>query len=214
MKLRKRSYYFLLIVVYIVMSARSCNDIDEFDQSEFHAQASIIETGMQSDTPELQSLLAFEEKAKQKLTDFSEYISIIMDNGIDSTLREKVAEQIQQLFINDQVNIEFSRESKSANQFYSLTELINHVSGSDFNQISFSAESIYISQHLMPMDPQNYQGKINFKQGIYSKLNRGNQESEQQFQMVDFYLKKIEKKFGSDSKFVWQVFLGDISYLD
>lgn len=195
------------------MSARSCSDADALDQSKFHKQVAIIEKGMEAEQPDLQSLLAFEEKAMQKLMDYGEYLSLMMDKGIDSTLRENVREQIKHLFLNEQVKIDFIW-SKSNIHYDSLVKLNISIFESDLDQLTISVEDIQVSQHLARKTPQNYQGMISFNQIIHFQYNNGIRESEQQRKVLDFYLKKVEKKFGSDTKFIWQVFLGDISNLN
>lgn len=210
MKLGKRSFYFLVLVIYIAMSARSCTDVEDMGQSAFQEQISLIESGMETDIPDIKSLIAFEEKARQKVLEYGDYLSIMTDNALDSFFRAKVGDQFIALFTDDQVSLELNISKDSKSQHYSISELIRRISEPGQGKVIIYNDSVMIVQHLVNINPHLYQGKINFNQNIQVGSPDASPLSAIYTQELDFYLKKIEKQFGDNSKKVWQVFLGDI----
>jgi hypothetical protein len=94
MPLRRLTYWLLLPLLSLLLTSRSCEESAEEtavrEKQEFHQKTTAIEKGMASDHLNKKALIAFEEKAKQKLVDFYEYLNIINDTSIDIGMRESV----------------------------------------------------------------------------------------------------------------------------
>jgi len=61
--------------------------------------------------------MAFEIKAKQKLTDLADYLQIYADNSLDEAFREHARQMILDLFISDsvQVKIRIKKDKEEIN---------------------------------------------------------------------------------------------------
>ena len=207
MKKQKFAYFFFLILVYMICSAKSCTDEKEMVNQEFHEQIQLIEDSMLTDSLDNQSLQAFEEKAIQKIIYFGELSSLIYNHKIDSSMQNNAIKQMTDLFLNDNVTIDFSLDDDSNIKSYTVTEITYINPDPHNNLIQIDNNSFQLLQPLYRKNQFLYHGKLQFIQTI--QRNTNSSTNVHPFQ-VDFYIKKIRKQFGTDSMFIWQVFLGDI----
>ena len=81
MKRYNTIFLFCLLFLYVVFSSKGCEESPEEradrERRKLRKQVETIEMGMESDILGYESIPAFEEKARQKLIDFGEFLSML-----------------------------------------------------------------------------------------------------------------------------------------
>jgi hypothetical protein len=94
----------VLIVLYLLLSAKSCNQQEEFDAAREQKRADSAKDSILSvfgsDTVTSSTLAAFEEEAKIKFADFFDYQDILSDTSAAPAFREQAREMAGELFIS------------------------------------------------------------------------------------------------------------------
>jgi hypothetical protein len=101
----KRSLWLsVLIILYLLLCAKSCDQQEEFDAVREQKRADSVKDSILSvfgsDTVASSTLAAFEEEAKIKFADFFDYRDIISDTSAAPVFREQAREMAAALFIS------------------------------------------------------------------------------------------------------------------
>lgn len=140
-------------------------------------------------------LKVFEERAIQKVQDFLDYLQIIGNPEFDLALRKEAIKQVKALFFNESSEIQdfFSSDKIEINSF--LNQVLNaeiKIQSLPTNIISADFESngnYYFSTFNIFHKPADGQIKEN---------------------KIEIVLLKKPKKFGSETKFVWEILLNKV----
>jgi hypothetical protein len=161
-------------------------------------QESKLEAQFASDQMDAQRLSAFEARAQQKLQDLADYINILRDKSLDSTFRQQAMKQAVALFENENIPFDKNPENEIAISDF-LTNLLSE------NQLTskFTIDSIQIVKPLQAIGSERYEGILSFEDNIAS-VQAPDKITPKQIGMV---LRKIKKEFGTEDKWVWEVFL-------
>lgn len=200
----------LVISIFIfTLYAPSCVNEDELMMREEAlvevAKNEIREEFEKENLSEL-SLVVFEASAKQKLSDLADYLKILSDTILDISYREKAEGMISKSFISDSVDVAFSMHDLSSEKI----QLLNYLQKALDNNVilpPFSFDSIKITQHLHKEANETYVGKLSY---IQKTIYFSRHSITYVIKKADFYLKKEEKVFGTDTTKVWNIRFGDI----
>ena len=153
------------------------------------------------------NLRAFERRAVQKLRDLAARIRILSDPERDEALRERAREQVLKLFVRADVPISgfpsrnASADSNTAEGLLSALKkdpegpVRLRIEGADCAPFQRTEEGIYrsrVSFRMVRTFPDQ-------------KQNRREAELE-----AELLLKKVEKRFGTESQQVWECLLGRV----
>lgn len=157
---------------------------------------------------------AFEFRAKQKVIDFCNYISLISNKDYDEKLRLHSKETAIELFdtencaISDHLIIG-GESSVNLNTYFDL--LLN----SDYHKIIGEAEGIVLMEGLRINASGDYVGLIKYKQVLHLFDEKGKLlQTDRTEKMVNVVLSRKKKKFGQSEKTIWIVSLCDIISVD
>jgi hypothetical protein len=199
-----------LINVILLLCAPSCGDEQEMANREDTAlieSRENIREEFETDYLTESSLSAYEVAAKQKLSDFVDYLRIITDTAIDVAFRQQAAEMIRGIFISDGVLVQKITDENIKE--LKVSQLITDGLENKLAIPLFSMDSIRIQEPLHRTGSVAYSGTIRFSQNItYPSMPEEIQGSINRF--AEIYLTKESKIFGSDTLHVWSVRLGDI----
>ena len=102
-------YIWILIVIYIVCSARTCNENEEASENQKEQYTMNLMNSVRnvftSDSLSDYFLRAYEMTAIEKLNDFADYMKIISDTTLDLRIRKHTAELARGLFLNDEIDL-------------------------------------------------------------------------------------------------------------
>ena len=181
-----------LVLLYLLTTAKSCNNREENDAIREQAQVTTarnnIRSACTSGNLSAETLSVFEESARLKLFDFSDYLRILADTSLDSCYRHKAANMMRRLFISGLVKDPV------------LTEI------SEF-------DSVRVSQPFRKTSDSSYTGSLSFSIKTSQNHQRVNSIPSKHEQIADIYLIREAILIGVDTLKTWKVFLGEITQL-
>ena len=211
--MRRIFYISSLILLYLLATAKSCDRQEQEDDSRDRdriksAQDSLLST-FASDTLPGVSLQAFEETAKIRLADLSDYLSILADTSVDTTFRNKAREMILALFISENSVLWLAGPGKQGRREVSIKQVL--ASGNEGSTIfgKILPGSIVVQHPLQRAGDLTYTGELGFsylpdvhkpEKSMAQAINTGK---------VNFLTIKHQKPFGTDTLMIWEVFLGN-----
>ena len=204
-------YIWILIMIYIFCSARTCNESEEATEVQKEQYTmnlmNSVKNVFTSDSLSDYFLGAYEMTAIEKLNDFADYMRTISDTTLDLKFRQHAAELVKELFVTDE--IELSAWSKSITQ--SALKTLDHlISYSLSGGVTFWNQPMQINfiKPFTSLNDSTFTGDLSFK---YKSLSFKGQETSEIVTgklVMDIYLMKKTKAFGIDRFPVWDVYLG------
>lgn len=177
-----------LILVYFIVSAKSCNNNDQVTGEIAQNQAQKIRDSITSmfemDTLNQASLRAYEATARLKLNDLADYLRIMNDSTAGKAFKDKAREMAVALFV-------YGKKAPD-----------------NFSGVVF--DSVSVSKGLQRFSDTVYSGQLSVKvQWPYNAGVKGKIHPVK-IRTVEIFALKQEKIFGKDTIKVWNVLLGDI----
>jgi hypothetical protein len=187
-------YIWILIVIYIVCSARTCNESEEGTAKEEEQYTTNLMRSVKdvftSDSLSDHLLSAYEITAAERLNDFADYMKIISDTTLDLKFRQHAAEIVRDLFVPEEVNS------------YSLSEGIS---------CWIRPIQITILKPFTSLNDSTFTGCLSFNYNSVPLNSRDKSEIASGKLVIDIYLIKMLSYFGKERLRVWEVYLGDIN---
>lgn len=179
-----------LLLLYCLSTAKSCDDREENDaageQAMVTAARDSIRSAISTESLSEETLRGFEESARQKLSDFSDYSRILSDTCLNAAFRQKAADLISDLFINDTVI------------------KINNSLG------NFKFDSVQVLAPLNKTGNNCYLGQLSFVETTISKYPKSGKSNSQRFSSIYVHLIKRKILIGNDTINSWKVYLSKI----
>lgn len=210
--MRRFIYLVTAILCYITLCSKSCNEGNQNGEIPLAEKLSNEKTEIRNEfvsefIPE-RSLSAFESKAKQKLTDLSDYLNILSDSSMDGSFREQSKMMVVNLFISDTIGVNRRLLSEKEDRSFPINKLIRSEAFPVSKKIVL--DSIRISEQLHFTTKNTYKGRLAFSRRIQNAPSKDSIWSPCAPMQVEFFLSKIKKSFGSDTLQVWNLSLGTI----
>lgn len=211
--MKYRSLYIIaLLFAFFVFSSDSCDSTVEekqkFQKAQFHKKIETIKDGFESDYLTEIARIAFEEKAKQKLIDFSDYFTIFSDKSMDTLFRKKAGEMMLDLFYQNDTRLEFKLDDSEKRIRMDTEELMERLQMSEYDVLQLNADSIQTFAALERINESTYIGILSYIQSIKGIMGNDTILIDVTTMQSEFYVMKVMKNFGTESKRIWKVFLG------
>ena len=204
----------MLLYAFFLFTSEDCSsDSEEREKSEkvtFQSRIDSIEQGFEAKYLSETSKIAFEEKAKQKLIDFGDYFSIYSNKSLDTIFRENSKQLLMNLFYNEENTLKFGLNVSGDTQNLRLQECIEASDRSKYEAIYFTIDSIQTMRALERQNETTYAGKLKCLQKVDATYMGDTILLNVLSVQCDFYVTKVNKKFGGESRSVWKVFLGNM----
>jgi hypothetical protein len=155
------------------------------------------------------SLFAYETTARQKLSDFVDYLHTLADTSLDMSFRQNAGEMIKSTFITENVEVQLSQPGDKWSKKLEIKKLVKKGLKDELSFLDFSVDSIRVIQPLQRIGDDSYSGKLKFSQNFYNPDNSGT-ETKTVSRSLNVFVIKEDKIFGSDTLRVWSVKLGEI----
>lgn len=178
----------VLLLAWIVFCSKQCAEERDI-HSELETQLEEVEkvkSNFGSKILDTESLYAFEEKAKQKLIDYSDYFNIANDHHFDTAFRQQAAELVDELFMNNKV-----------------PEINIHVGS------GILVDSSVLIQPLSRISESRYMGLLGFNMKVFSFDTTEIVARQSVRCTVEMIVAKKIVILGDDSIQAWKVFLGE-----
>ncbi|MEI6456164.1 MAG: hypothetical protein WCO93_07735 [bacterium] len=202
----------VLILVYFLTCSKSCDNEEQFtaerNKNRVKAEQDSLRSVFETDTLPTASLFAFQEAAKQKFSDFRDYLNILADTTLAGPFRSQAGEMIQDLFISGEVSLLFrpvTQQGKREVKIYQMDnpgrEILALIRG-------FTADSVWTECPLSWINDSTCTGRLGFTSQFALKEDK--QPPSIRNGMLDILLIKRNKAFGNDTLKVWAVYLGNM----
>ena len=214
--MNKCSHIYLLglLLVYVLFSSKSCEEGPSAAEARknkiFQEQLRNIENGMESYYLDRESILAYEEKAKQKTIEFADYLTLYSTHVLDSVLKSSLKSQIKSLLIDQRFEIEYSTDQ--GKRKLGIDDYLSELASTSYNQVIFTLDYIRLFMPLERKTEHLYMGSLGYLQSTSGITSNDTILLQQNRMLTEFYVKKVRKQFGSEVKYVWQVYLGDMNF--
>ncbi|MHC1777760.1 MAG: hypothetical protein AB9834_20340 [Lentimicrobium sp.] len=212
--MKRRILILLIIPGYLILCSKSCDSDREQDALEHKAKTEqtkeSIREEFQSEYLTDQTLRAFELKAKQKLVDFADYLSIYYNKKFDKALKDQAGQVIAGLFASDKMVIQSFFPVKNNSIGYPLTDFLGHDFMPEYNTVNVLIDSISVDTPLKRSGNDLFRGTLTFYRRMEAFSPSDTLIISGTKMNVEIIAKKVNKSFGSDTLQVWGVFLGNI----
>ncbi len=152
-------------------------------------------------------LAAFEDRGEQKLNNLANYLENISDQNLDTIFRQQAHKLALQLFVDEAVPFKYYHEGKivesTIESYLSfLLKANNETTNFQFLNISKLSEVT-----------QNSDGSYSWLLQYVEEQSQADESTSNHIITIKVALKKIEKKFGNQSKWIWEVLLDEMQSL-
>jgi len=213
--MKYRSLYIIaLLFAFFIFSSDSCDSTVEekqkWEKAQFHKKIETIKDGFESDYLTETARIAYEEKAKQKLIDFSDYFTLYSDKSMDTLFRKKTGEMMMYLFYQNETLLEFKLDDSEKRIRMDTKELLERLRESEYDVLQLKTDSIQTYAALERINESTYIGKLGYLQSVEGIMGKDTTLIDVTTMQSEFYVMKVMKSFGAESKKIWKVFLGNI----
>ncbi len=202
----------ILILVIFVIYAPSCVDEDARamrDDDILTEARNDVRVEFETDYLSEVSLFAYESTAKQKLSDFIDYLHILADTSLNMSFRLKAGEMIQSTFLSKNVNVQLCQPGDKQPKKLDIQKLVEKGLKNELSFRDFSIGTIHVMLPLQRAGDVVYKGSLSFSKNFIIPDPSG-QKSNSISNNADIFLIKEDKIFGTDTLRVWSVKLGEI----
>jgi len=211
--MKRKNHLFVLLLIYLICSAKSCTDDENAaklnEKQLISAAKDSIKQVIQVDFPSDQLLRAYEATAKQKLTDFADYLNIASDTSMDAGFRQQASKMAGKLFISREVGLGKWGRSYSGTNIHTLDQLLKEcLSGGLPSQ--FRPDKMEIETLMKQVNDSTFRGNLSFYPASDNSVKMNISSASSSRMVMDIYALKKVKSFGKEKVAVWNVFLGDI----
>jgi hypothetical protein len=207
-------YIWILIVIYIVCSARTCNESEEGTAKEEEQYTTNLMRSVKdvftSDSLSDHLLSAYEITAAERLNDFADYMKIISDTTLDLKFRQHAAEIVRDLFVPEEVNLTDWNKVYPGSGLVDLEHLLSY-SLSEGISCWIRPIQITILKPFTSLNDSTFTGCLSFNYNSVPLNSRDKSEIASGKLVIDIYLIKMLSYFGKERLRVWEVYLGDIN---
>jgi len=205
-------YILILIIVYLFCSARTCTEDEETaakrEEQNIIRLIESVETVFTSDSLSDDILRRYEITAINKLNDFSDYLKIVSDTILESQFRQQAAEMAGNLFIPGVIELRGWIKAFGVKEIITLEDLIRH-SFSEGLSYRIKPVGININDQFVRENDSTFTGSLSFYQKYVSLTDIDKVEDLSGPYVMDIYLIREIKNFGTKQLEVWEVYLGD-----
>ncbi len=204
----------LIVPAYLMLSSKSCDSDREHNAGMHKAETEQTKETIREEfeTKYLtdQTLRAFELKAKQKLVDFGDYLSIYYNKNLDKALKDQAGQMITGLFASDKTVIKSFFTEKNSSRGYPLTEFLKHDFMPAYSSVNVLIDLISIETPLQRTGNDLFRGTLTFRRSLEAFSLADTLIISGETFKADIIVQKVNKSFGADTLQVWGVFLGNI----
>ncbi len=194
-------WFFGLLFGYSQIYAQDVRSSSQYPVSVFQQ----LENEFTSPRLSSKSIQAFELRGIQKIQDFTDYIALISDPNLNDNFRARSMQAALKLFVHDSIPINVMDLETNLSQSISIKVFLEHLKQNKTNKINWTFTDPTTPLTAQPINLESYHWK---SMGQMTQ-EFGQQKSSNQV-TFNIALQKIEKKFGTRSKIIWEVFIGEV----
>ena len=212
----------LMIFGLVLLASKSCGPDAEIDReanlrAEQDTTLMEIKGEFESEYLFEDKLMAYGEKAKQKLLDFADYLCLYSDKSMDSLFKQQLKDMAGRLFINKDAVIQLGviTPDRVGYRESNLSSLLDELEESKYRSVNFRIYDLKTIDPLHFESAERYTGKLSCRFIITGISESDSLLLSETMNRVKMVVSHTSKQFGSDtSLLIWQVFLDGIEVID
>jgi hypothetical protein len=202
-----------LLIIALFCSASGCNDntnlAEQREERQIASMRDTIRMVFETWAPDDKLLRGYEEVAKQKLMDFSDYLNISSDSTLDPAFRIQASKMAVKLFMSPGAEISGLNFMNSSAQLRIVSDLPDMCLES--NPIpKMLPVNIRITDHMRQLNDTTYKGSLAFSMKYADSVSTSSLARSTRKFSAEIYLIKTVKTFGDQSFNTWDTRLGNI----
>lgn len=208
----------LIVTGYFLLTAKSCApDTDSYREAMLMAEKDSIlgslREDFESDYLLENSLQVYHEKARQKLLDLADYLSLYADKELDTLFKQQVKSMIIRFFNSGDVAVQLPLTSACPeNKENHLLNLLECIDSANYKQVRFAVTDPAILEPLQLENSEHYKGLLGCRFRISGITEHDTVLLADTNTRVEIMATRISKHFGAEETMrVWQVSLADIT---
>lgn len=197
--------------IYIVCGGRSCSeDNDRSETATLAATKDSIRHSFEIEAPGSRQLLAYETSAKQKLTDFADYLKIVSDTTLDIRFRKQAAGMALNMFVSKTCNTGSWNRLIQSDNIQTLQQLLDKSLEKGMTGWIQPCQ-IEITTPLVRENDSSFKGNLTFSARLFVFQNPEQTINlPKKVETEIFVLRKI-KEIGKERLNIWEVSLGNMN---
>jgi len=214
---RKIIHILLIISGYFILIAKSCEpDVSNNLEVRLMAEKDSILEGLreqfESDYLLDNTLQVYHEKARQKLLDLADYLSLYADKELDSLFKHQVRSMIIRLFYSGEVAVQIPLTAAwPENKESRLNNLLERIDSAKYKLVRFEITDLAILEPLQLENSEQYKGLLGCNFRISGMTEHDTVLLVETNTRVRIMATRISKQFGTEETMrIWQVYLADI----
>ena len=221
-----RIHIILIVLGITLLGSPTCQDPAPWENTQVLATGEIISDGQlvsrareeiiesiekefEATYLDKENLRAFEERSKEKLLDFTDYLTIYSTKKYDESFRNQAKKMLLDIYV-DKGNSKTNLLDSPNKNLHTLFEFLEEVNNMNYDLITLNPGHISISDSLKLSENENYTGEITFSGEILGISNQDTLIISSGSHKIDLIVHRSFKSFGNDSLKVWGVQFGDI----
>jgi hypothetical protein len=216
--IRKLFHIVLAIIGSVILTSKSCVPESDYDaEARFKAKQDSVMNQIRNDFVSEylleEELVAYGEKAKQKLFDFTDYLNLYASEDIDTIWRNQAKDMICGLFFSKDATISLQVEApwKTGKNDNKLSDFFKDIDASGYATLVFAIADIKTIEPLHQESFGRYTGKLGCKFSILAVEHQDTLLWPETYKVVRILTTRTGKQFGTATPVqVWQVFLDEI----
>ena len=204
------SHLFFLLLIYLICSARSCNDNRNDREKEELKRIAVSKDSIRNvfDVATPQSIATYEVTASQKLLDFADYLKIASDTTMNTDFRQQAATMAEKLFVSKNSNIQRLDQQFKNDCPKTVNEFLHKSRNNEMHPV-FLPEQIKMKTPFERENDSTFKGRLQFSLK-FKDSESASKKAVVETLFIDVYLIKKAKSFGQEQVKVWEVLLGDV----
>ena len=202
-----------------MLTSKSCAPESEFDaESRLKAKqdsaVNQIRRDFVSEYLLEEELVAYTEKARQKLFDFADYLNIYAAENMDTLLRDQAKGMIYRLFFRKDATstLRVATTVTDGKKENKISDLLKDIDTSGHASLLFMIADMRTLEPLHQENFERYSGKLGCRFSILAYDDRDTTLLHETYKEVSILTTRTSKHFGSTAPMqVWQVFLDEIA---
>ena len=215
---RKFLHMVTLLTGLLIFSSKTCEpDIVPVEQTDMKTnQDSVlrkIKNDFEADYLYNEQLRNFGERAKQKLLDFTDLLTLYSDKRMDTVFKQQINDMIIRLFYHCDAEIPFSiiQMNPAGKTKNTLSHLLQQIDVADCSPIRFTVHNLKTIEPFDSDSIDRYTGTLGCQFRMAYLTENDTLLLKETSNRIKIILTRAEKQFGDGVyRKIWQVYLDDI----
>jgi len=204
-------YIGMFLTMIMVIFIFSCGPSDRETNGHDSTSDQFIEIlNLQNDSLTFKNIKAFEQRAIQKLQDLKDYFEILSDSTIEKAFKKQALDMVRGLFASGDNTITFKLRENQEITALKVDTFFTSLQNDNYGVLTLQIYNVSVTNTIKKLDDAEYKGAIRFRLFVFEKQGKTKALLNKTNMQCDIIAKKVKKKFGNETKQVWEVFLGNI----